>query len=72
MAKYFGLSLLVISLFMVGCGGPEAATEEESKQGMDNMEAFDSGLNPDTGAAPDAGDAPDTGDAAAPEGDAAP
>ena len=40
MTKYFGLLLLAISLFMVGCGGPQEATPEQASQGMDNPDNF--------------------------------
>jgi len=45
MAKYFGLLLVLMTLFMVGCG-PKEATEEEATQGMDNMMEADTGLDP--------------------------
>lgn len=40
MTKYVGLFLLGISLFMVGCGGPEEATSEQASQGMENPDSF--------------------------------
>jgi hypothetical protein len=39
MAKYFALPLLLMALFMAGCG-QRAATEEEATQGMDNVESY--------------------------------
>ena len=45
MAKYFGLLLLLVTLFAVGCSGPKPATEEESSAGMENIE--DMGDSPD-------------------------
>jgi len=58
MARYFGLPLLLITLFMVGCG-EKAATQEEAQQGMDTMgESYGSDADLGTGGAPGTGDAP--------------
>lgn len=39
MAKYLGLALLLITWFTAGCG-PKMATEEQGRQGMDNIESM--------------------------------
>jgi len=51
MAKYFGLLLLLITFFVVGCSqGPQEATEEEATQDMD-LESYDTGMDPEDDAA---------------------
>lgn len=40
MTKYLGLFLLGITLFVLGCGGPQEATHEEASQGMENADTF--------------------------------
>ena len=47
MTKYFGLLLLSVTLFAIGCGGPKPATEEEATQNMENID--DMGTSPDVG-----------------------
>jgi hypothetical protein len=49
MAKYLGLPLLLITLFMVGCG-EKAATQEEATKGMDNVSSMGDQLGAETGA----------------------
>ena len=40
MAKYLGMLLLLITLFAIGCGGPETATQEEATQGMEDLDSM--------------------------------
>lgn len=50
MAKYFAFPLLLIALFLVGCG-PKMATEKEATQGMDNVSSMGDQLGAEKGAA---------------------
>ena len=49
MAKYLGLPLLLITLFMVGCG-QKVATDKQATQGMDNVSSMGDQLGAEKGA----------------------
>jgi hypothetical protein len=49
MAKYFGVPLLLMAFFMVGCG-PKVATEKQATEGMDNVGSMGDQLGAEKGA----------------------
>jgi hypothetical protein len=50
MAKYFGLPLFLLTLFLCGCG-KKVATDEEATRGMDNVESYGDQLGAEKDAA---------------------